>query len=127
MAKVAAARVKVAHWAADITTVAPPHGTCSGDAARVLATVLHKKVQGWAKEIRSLALCKRRLPQKLLESLTEFFILRMLLEMAAHPGKELGVIGRVGDLEWHFGGHTRSGCMVPYFEGDTRFVTAEVS
>jgi hypothetical protein len=68
VAKVAAARVKVAHWAADITTVAPPHGTCSGDAARVLATALHKKVQGWAKEIRSLALCKRRLPQKLLES-----------------------------------------------------------
>ena len=51
----------------------------------------------------------------------------MLLEMAAYPGKELGVIGRVGDLEWHFGGYTRSGCMVPHFEGDTRFVTAEVS
>jgi|LauGreDrversion2_5_1035112.scaffolds.fasta_scaffold604424_1 hypothetical protein len=51
----------------------------------------------------------------------------MLLEMAAYPGKELGVIGRVGDLEWHFGGHTRSGCMVPHFEGDARFVTAEVS
>ena len=47
--------------------------------------------------------------------------------MAAYPGKELGVIGRVGDLEWHFGGHTRSGCMVPHFEGDARFVTAEVS
>ena len=91
--------------------------------------MLPRKVQGLAKETRSrsLALCERRLAQKLLESYTEFFILRMLLETAAYHGKELGVIGRVGDLEWHFGGHTRSGCMVPHFEGDARFVTAEVS
>jgi hypothetical protein len=57
---------------------------------------------------RSLALCERRLAQKLLESYTEFFILRMLLETAAYRGinrgKELGVIGGVDDLEWHFGG-----------------------
>ena len=52
----------------DITTAAPPLGTCSGDAACVQATVLPKKVQGWAKETRSLALCERWLPQKLLES-----------------------------------------------------------
>jgi hypothetical protein len=71
----AAAMVKVAHWAADRTTVAPPLGTYSGhseggggwDAARVQATMLPRKVQGWAKETRrrSLALSERRLPKKL--------------------------------------------------------------
>ena len=70
--------LKVAHWAADRTSVAPPLGTCSGhsgggggwNAARVQATMLPRKVLGWAKEIRrrSLALCERRLPKKLLES-----------------------------------------------------------
>eukprot|EP00900_Chrysochromulina_parva_P012498 jgi/Chrpa1/21249/Chrysochromulina_OHIO_Genome00020465-RA len=70
--------LKVAHWAADRTSVAPPLGTCSGhsgggggwNAARVQATMLPRKVQGWAKETRrrSLALCERRLPKKLLES-----------------------------------------------------------
>jgi hypothetical protein len=74
----AAARVKVARWAADRRTVAPPPGTCSGhsgggggwNAARVQATLLPRKVQGWAKETRrrSLALRERRLPKKLLES-----------------------------------------------------------
>jgi hypothetical protein len=74
----AAAMVKVAHWAADRTTVAPTPGTCSGrsgggvgwDAARVEPQILKRKVQGWAKETsrRSLALCERRLPKKLLES-----------------------------------------------------------
>jgi len=73
----AAAMVKVAHWAADRTTVAPPPGTCSGrsggggdwDAARVQVTMLPRKVQGWAKGTRrrSLALCECRLPKKLLE------------------------------------------------------------
>jgi hypothetical protein len=74
-AAAAAAMVKVAHWAADRTTVAPPLGTYSGhseggggwDAARVQATMLPRKVQGWAKETRrrSLALSERRLPKKL--------------------------------------------------------------
>ena len=74
----AAVKVKVANWAADRTTVAPLPGTCSGrfegggglDAARVQATMLPRKVQGWTKETRrrSLALCERRLTKKLLES-----------------------------------------------------------
>jgi len=73
----AAAMVEVAHWEADRMTVAPPPGTCSGhsgggggwNAARVQATMLPRKVQGWAKETRrrSLALCECRLPKKLLE------------------------------------------------------------
>ena len=69
--------------------------------------MLPRKVQGWAKETRSRSrpLCERRLPKKLLESYTESFILRMLLEMAAHHEKDLGVIGRVGDLEWPLGCH----------------------
>ena len=76
-AAAAAAMVKVAHWAADRTTVAPPLGTYSGhsgggggwDAARVQAPMLPRKVQGWAKETRrrSLALSERRLPKKLLD------------------------------------------------------------
>ena len=56
----AAAMVEVAHWAADRMTVSPPPGTCSGhsgggggwNAARVQATMLPRKVQGWAKETR---------------------------------------------------------------------------
>ena len=56
MAMAAAATVMVVHWAADRRTDAPPPGTCSGrfaggggwDAARVQATMLRKKMQGWA-------------------------------------------------------------------------------
>ena len=73
----AAAMVKVAHWTADRTSVAPQPGTCSEssggggswDVARVQAMMLPKTVQGWTKETRrrSLVLCERRLPKKLLE------------------------------------------------------------
>jgi len=56
----AAAMVEMAHWAADRMTVSPTPGTCSGhsgggggwNAARVQATMLPRKVQGWAKETR---------------------------------------------------------------------------
>ena len=42
--------------------------------------------------------------------------------MAAYRGKDVGVIGRVGDLDWHLGGHAPAVAWVALVTRDLTLV-----